>query len=428
MSIKEQKNKWMALQKQAFVEDLLNARPKDYQERNAHYRLASICLSYPLQLISIIAGSYLLFTLAQHVWQLSFITYQGVAISVACMVLFLGIEGLRRWLVNTTGYNYFATLRIYQGHLKKGEWLKSNLLGLSFISIILVLTGTLGVYQYIKNNSPEAPTLNVEQIVSPLAQKIQEEKTYLKNIDSQIQSLLQSKKKELAASKSYGRWQGKDFLLPEVKERHRQYDRQIKAMQTQRQVHQNLILQYEKQRYQKEEKVESKNQKISQVNAQQTKQIASITAGIWLGFEMILIFMLAYPWIYIYQSKKEKLLENLDDPYLDHSSHTKHTLSGFKNSFNPKNGLDAQNAFQKPSEIGFRKWYQSPSSTSSQVYIKEVPVIKEVIRKEVAYQGFPVTCAHCGKQEIKKRPAKYCSDACRTRAWRKKKVDLEGKF
>lgn len=417
MSIKEQKNKWIALQKQAFVEDLLNARPKDYQERNAHYRLASIYLSYPLQLISIAAGSYLLFTLAQSIWQLTLQSYLGISVFIFCVSIFLGIESLRRWFVNTTGYNYFTTLKIYQGHLKKGEWLRSNLMSLGLISFILVFTGTLGVYQYIKNNRPQAPTLNVEKLISPLSQKIQEEKIYIKELDQQIQALFQSKKQELAENKNYSSWQGKDFLLPEVKERHRQYDQQIQAMQQQRQTHQNLIIQYETQLSQKEQKAENKNQKITQVNALHTEKIASITAGIWLGFEIVLIFMLAYPWIYLYQAKKEKLLESLEDISFESHPSSKFKISGFSNgkASIPKNEATS-------SEIGFHKWYKNLPKTSSQVIIKEVPVIKEVIRKEVTNQGFPVTCAYCGKQEIKQRPAKYCSNACRTKAWRKKKL------
>lgn len=317
MNIKEQKDKWGSLQKQAFVEDLLSAQPKDYQERNAHYRLASMLLSYPLQAISIAAGSYLLFSLAQHIWGLAFRSYLGIVSFIFCIILFLGIEGLRRWLVNSTGYNYFTTLKVYHGQLKKGEWLRSNLISLGFISIVLVLTGTLGVYQYIKNNKPQTPTINIEKITSSLSQKILDEKKHLQKLDQQIQSLLQSKKKELTETKSYGAWKGKDYLLPEVKERHRQYDQQIQAMQQQRQTHQNLILQYESQRIQKEENTEVKNQQILQKNYQSTEQIASITAGIWLVFEIILIFMLTYPWIYIYKSKKEKLLENLEEQYLE---------------------------------------------------------------------------------------------------------------
>ena len=61
---KEQKAKWFALSKEAFVDDLLDAKPKDYQERNRFYQQTSILISYPLQLISILAGSYLLFQIA----------------------------------------------------------------------------------------------------------------------------------------------------------------------------------------------------------------------------------------------------------------------------------------------------------------------------------------------------------------------------
>ncbi|NJL14351.1 MAG: hypothetical protein HC913_15960 [Microscillaceae bacterium] len=35
-------------------------------------------------------------------------------------------------------------------------------------------------------------------------------------------------------------------------------------------------------------------------------------------------------------------------------------------------------------------------------------------------EGFKVTCDHCGETKTKKRPAKYCSDTCRNRAWKEK--------
>ena len=479
---KEQKDKWLALNKQSFVEDLLSAKPKDYQERNLFYQQISQWLSYPLQLISILAGSYLLFGIALEVWGWDMNSPQGIGIFIACVVIFLGVESVRRWLVNTTGYNYFATLKVSEGRLKKGEWIKSNLYCLVVISIALVASGTLGVYKYIKTNTPEASTIDIQEVTSPLEQKIQHERTSIQSIDKDLSQLMQSKKSELKDPRSYSVWNGREFLLSEVKERHKNYDRQIQSMQNQRQKHQVLILQYENKLQDKEQSTESKNTTISSTHATRTEVHASVTAGIWLVFEILLVFMLSYHWMYLYASKREKLLEKLELQKAIDATHSniqkpeqesiyaQTNLSMQQNGINPyfsentyapDNQPDLptyQNAQQK--EIGFEKWYlkskkekvakakvEKPKEPKVIVKEVEVPVIQEVIKevevpviqeviKEVIVEeetkakksnGFPVTCAYCGKKEMKQRPAKYCSNSCRNKAWKEKKSQKQAK-
>lgn len=454
---KEQKDKWLALNKHAFVEDLLNAQPKDYQERNLFYQQISVWLSYPLQLVSILAGSYLLFGIAHEVWGWEINSPQGAAIFAACTAIFLGIESLRRWLVNTTGYNYFATLRIIEGRLKKGEWIRSNLYCLIVISVALVASGTMGVYQYIKKNSPEASTIDLQKVTSPLEQKIKQEQSSIQHIDRDIAQLLESKKSELKDPRSYSVWQGREYLLAEVKDRHKNYDRQIQAMQNQRQEHQKLIGQYESKLQNKEQSTENHNAEVSFKHAVHKEIHASITAGIWLIFECMLVFMLSYHWMYLYASKREKLIEQLElkkaldisqNNISDHEKLFAHNSPEIqKKGLNPYFSENAhnnkaqapiyQNTQQK--EIGFEKWYLKPkkenipkseSTSEPQVIIKEVevPVIHEVIKEIIVEKktkhpdGFPVTCAHCGKQEMKQRPAKYCSDTCRNKSWKEKKT------
>lgn len=451
---KEQKDKWSVLNRTAFTEDLLTAQPKDFQERNHFYKVTSSLLSYPLQFISILAGSYLLYDIFRFVWQLTLDSWQGISIFISCILVFVGIESLRRWLVNTTGYNYLTTFKLADQRLKKGEWLKSNLLVLGIISLILVATGTLGMYEYIKNNSPKAATIDIQTITSPLEEKIMNEKKGIQQLDQKIQGLMQAKKTELEDARSYATWKGKEYLLPEVKQRHENYDRQILAMQNQSQQHQNLVVQYENKLNKKESKTENQNAAIEEQNTLDKEMYAGITAGIWLIFEMLLIFMLSYTWIYLYQSKKERLLEqlahsgSLDDTAPDLSEETPANhyqnnlthLNGHK--VNGLNGADYPQNQLTQSEIGFMKWYEEEDyekedsskekkEAEPRVIIKEVevPVIKEVyVEKEPGKpastqnkEGFQVTCAHCGKEVVKKRPAKYCSDTCRNKAWKEKK-------
>ena len=467
---KEQKDKWLALNKQSFVDDLLSAKPKDYQERNLFYQQISQWLSYPLQLISILAGSYLLFGIAHEVWGWGLNSPQGIGIFIACVMIFLGVECVRRWLVNTTGYNYFATLKVTEGRLKKGEWIKSNLYCLVVISMALVASGTLGVYKYIKSNIPEASTIDIQEVTSPLEQKIRHERNSIQAIDRDLSQLMQSKKNELKDPRSYSVWNGREFLLSEVKERHKNYDRQIQSMQSQRQKHQALILQYENKLQDKEQSTASKNSAISLSHATRTEIHASVTAGIWLIFEILLVFMLSYHWMYLYASKREKLLEKLALQKAMDTTHSnvqqpeqenlyaQTSLSMQQNGLNPyfsentyAPNLESpspthQNTQQK--EIGFEKWYLNPKKPQTpkpeiqketEVIIKEVevPVIQEVI-KEVFVErekekskkntdGFPVTCAYCGKKEMKQRPAKYCSNSCRNKAWKEKKNQSRAK-
>ncbi len=429
---KEQKDKWLSLSKEAFVEDLLQARPKDYQERNHFYQSISNLLSYPLQAISILAGSYLLFDILRFVWQLDLATFQGLGVFSLCVGVFLGIEALRRWLVNTTGYNYFATLKISNHGLKKGEWIRSNLYILILISSILVSTGTIGVYQYIKHNSPEVATLDVKTVVSPTEQKISNEQSRINRLDQDIQNLLQAKKKELADQRSYALWKGQEYLLPEVKTRHAQYDRQIQAMNTQRQQHQQLIRRYEEKLTEKESQTQAENAEITHLNHLNKEIYAGTSAGIWLGFEVLLVFMLSYRWVYLYHSKREKLLEILEDrgkqspnAPLTHQE-VKATANAKKlpingQSIHPYVSDNQHTPYAQARAIGFDKWYEKPQP---EVIVKEVevPIIKEVfIEKEITRaDGFPVICAHCGQEKIKKRPAKYCSDTCRHKAWKQK--------
>jgi hypothetical protein len=472
LSRKEQREKWSLLNKDAFVEDLLSAKPKDYQERNFFYRQVSILLSYPLQIISILAGSYLLYDIAHFVWQLSLETSSGVVVYSFCVLIFLGIEATRRWLVNTTGYNYFATLKIADNKVKKGEWLKSNLYCLIFISLLLVSTGTLGVYQYIKHNSPEKPIISVESVTSPLEQKIVDEKTSISRIDKDLQGLIGAKKMELNDKKSYAEWNGKEYLLSDVKQRHQNYDKQINDMNAQRAKHQSLIDKYEEKLTHQETKTENKNQEITILNQENKEIYAGVTAAIWLVFEFLLVFMLAYNSIYLYNSKKEKLLEQLyaklNTPKTQGKSNPSDFVPSQQGNTKKVNGINpymsdnltefSEKEFHAPqTPIGFKKWYENnaqkakknvmPSATP-EVIIKEVPIIQEImvekrvevpIIKEVVVEkkakanhktnstpshrkdGFEITCEHCGKKEVKQRKARFCSDTCRTKAWKEKK-------
>ncbi|MCU0443936.1 MAG: hypothetical protein MUE85_03395 [Microscillaceae bacterium] len=466
ISQKEQKDKLFALNKEAFVAALLSARPQDYQERNWFYHVLSVVISYPLQFISILAGAYLLFDIARFVWQLDVYSAGGTAILGLCFLIFFSIESLRRWLVNTAGYHYLATFRIQNGQMMAGEWLVTKVYILAFISLVLISSGTTGTYLYIKHSAPEAKTIDIQQVTSPLVQKTQQERQSLTRLDKDIQNLMNAKKTELADYKSYQVWQGKEYLLPEVKERHTNYDKQIAEMNRQRQLHQKQLANFEDRLNHKEQKTEAENEKIIGENQLSKETYAAISAGIWLVFEILLVFMLSYSWVYKLGVKREVLLnqvewqaQNADNQKVKNynpkvQNFNAPQTSGFQFFQNEADDMaveSQQSTVDQSKTIGFEKWYEKPrpsqketanhpsqslpetSKELPQIVIKEVPVFKEIyIEREVPVEviktqvidneGFMVTCSHCGKTEHKKRPAKFCSDGCRNRAWKEKKL------
>lgn len=312
LSQKEQKNKFSAINKENFIADLLSARPKDYQERNWFYHQLSKFLSYPLQFISILAGAYLLFDLTKFIWHIEIDTIFGLVIFIFCMILFFGIESLRRWLVNTTGYHFLATFRREQSQIIKGEWLKTKMYILVIISCILVTSGTFGAYQYTKHNQPKAETIDIKVLTANLETKIKGEKNDVEKLDRNLKDILNAKKNTIADKKSYAIWEGNEYLLPEAKQRIENYDKQLQSLTSQREKHQNLLHKFEEQRHQKEQKAENKNAKITAESEYSTEIYAGACAGIWLTFECMLVFLLSYSWIYKYGVKREVLLSQMD--------------------------------------------------------------------------------------------------------------------
>lgn len=451
LSRKAQKAKLSALSKEAFLEDIMTAQPRDYQDRNWFYHVATIAIGYPLQIVSILAGAYLLFDIATFVWQIEPFSTASYTAFAGCTFIFLLIELLRRWLIDTSGYHYLATYQIHDQKLVKGEYLQTKIYILLLISAVLVTSGTTGAYQYSKNHAPQAKTINVKQETSPLTKQVQEEKERLTQLDKSISSLQQSKKIELTDHKSYAVWAGKEFLLPETKTRHENYDKQIAQMQAQRQKHLDMIQKYEQKLSHKEQKYEQTNEKITLSNESNKELYAVACAGIWLVFEMLLLLMLSYPWTYKAGIKREKLLEGLEikrrihmkeggkverengkktekektefPPIFVNEAKNADFYAMFDKETNlPTHTSKVETEIEKP--IGFEKWYEKTPKAEVKPTVTEVIVEKRVevpteviITKEISSEGYLVECAHCGKKETKKRPAKYCSSTCRKKSW-----------
>ncbi len=445
VSRKAQKAKLSALSKEAFLEDIMTAQPRDYQDRNWFYHLSATLLGYPLQLVSILAGSYLLFDIASFVWHLEIYSNASYTVFASCVGVFLLIESLRRWLIDTTGYHYLATYQTQDQKLMRGEFLQTKLYVLVLISALLITSGTMGAYQYSKHHAPQANTINIKQETSPLTQQVQAEKQRIAETDKAVAALQQSKKAELHDHKSYAVWEGKEYLLPETKTRHEGYDKQIALMQAQRIKHLDLIQKYEQKLLSKEQVYEQKNEAIVSINTVNKESYAAACGGIWLVFEMLLLLMLSYTWIYKTGVKREKLLESIEIKRRIHlktqASQPKEVLKTVqkhtqretdKSSIFPPMFVNetveealptAETTRKHP--IGFSKWYEQPIEAKASILPTPIEVIierrvevpTEIITKEVTHEGHVVVCAHCHKQEVKKRPAKYCSSTCRKKHW-----------
>jgi hypothetical protein len=158
---------------------------------------------------------------------------------------------------------------------------------------------------------------------------LQEQKNAIAKLDQSIEMLQKNKAQELRDHKSYAVWQGKEYLLPETKTRHEGYDRQIAAMQTQRQKHLSLLEAQQAKLDKKEERTEKNNETILQQNHETKKVYGFIIAPMWFFFEVLLLFLLAYQWIhktgakrYAYSARIEQ--ENAKPTKLSHPIHETH--------------------------------------------------------------------------------------------------------
>lgn len=435
-SLRKQNAQWFALQKEAMRKELLHAKPHDYQDRNWFYQIVAIVISYPLQTISILAGAYLLFDVASFVWQLPSYSWASLAVFVGCMAIFLLIELLRRWLVDTVGFHYLATFYVQAGELVRGEWLRTKIVLVFCISLILVSTGTFGAYQYSKNHAPQANIVNISLATSPLLSQIKTEKQHIELLNKNITDLQQNKKRELADPKSYAVWEGKEYLLPEVKTRHQNYDAQIAQTQRQAQTHLELLQKYEQKLSSKEQSLEQINQETTTINRLSKEQYAFASASIWLVFESLLLLSLGYVWVYRYGVKREILLEQTqsiskrshnaqpsktvaqnDKRFSNQSTVSKATVTDFSATVTvPKIGF----VVGKKTVGTVRNGHNNTENDLETVTVPVETVEQTCAEHTAETEGFPIVCRNCGTHIVMRSPrAIFCSNKCRTEHFKK---------
>jgi hypothetical protein len=381
----------------------------------------------------VLAGAYLLFDVASFVWQLSPYTWTTGGVFAVCVLLFVLIESLRRWLVDTVGFHYLATFYVEGKDVVHGEWLRTKILVLCCISVGLVSSGTFGAYQYSKNHAPQAETIDLKQATSPLSAQIKAEKQHIEQLNKNITDLQQNKKKELHDHKSYAIWEGKEYLLPEVKIRHQNYDAQIAQMQRQAQAHLEILQKYEQKLSSKEQVLEQKNHEIHAFNRLSKEQYAVASAGIWFVFEALLLFSLAYLWLYRYGVKRELLLEQATlGVFRNSPTHAKRSKTVAKNEgrstaspvLHKTTETDFSTTLGVP-KIGFvvgkkgsgtvRNAHEDTENASKTPTVPTEEGERVRIERIVETEGFPIVCRNCGTSAVMRSPhAVFCSNKCRT--------------
>ncbi len=293
----------------------MSVTPRDYQERNWLYDVIAKAVSYPLQGLSILAGAYLLFEVGSKLFALPAYSTMSILLMCTSLVVFLLIETVRRSLVFEVGYHYLATYT----YETTGEWLRTKLIVLACISALLVASGTYGAYQYSQNNAPQTDKIDLKQVTTPLLTSIQNEKNQIAQIDKTVATLQGNKSAELKDDKSYALWAGKLYLLPETKTRHAGYDAQIGKLQNQREAHLKMLSSYESKLDKTEDKTHTQNAQILTENLLQKNAYSLVCALIWLFFEALLLYCIAYEWLYRVGAKnyifdQQDLQDNQDTP------------------------------------------------------------------------------------------------------------------
>jgi hypothetical protein len=279
--------------------------------------------------------------------------------------------------------HWVATFRIEAGKLQAGEFLRSATFFVLAISVAMIGAGTFGAYQYAMNNGQQASKIDAKHQTLPLANKLAYERQQIASLDKSIQALQTGKAGELRDHKNYAVWEGKEYLLPEAKARHEQYDRQIAAMQQQRQKHLDLVGKYEEQNAQQQARIEKQNAVIEETHQDKKLAYSWLLGVFFFVFECVLLLMLGYGWYYEYMVKRGVLLAHLAQP-------SKNAYQGVKIEALPTNGATPQQKIQV-----------------SLPFPEATPV--------------PNTCAACAKP-LQNARAKFCSNACKQKNHRKKQT------
>lgn len=333
------------------IEDnVLSLEPKTYTERNLTANKIANLLSYPLQIISVLAGAYMIFSIALQVFSIEIESIVAVLIGIVALFVFIGIEYLRRLFVDNIGEHYIASsnyLSKKHQSFRRGEWLYTKTFWLVAITLITVSSGTYGVYQASQDIQPAANTYNIKAEVSPTANKITRQEQIIKDLQNEVSKLQNQKASELADAKSYNTWKGNKYLKPVVAKRHQNYDAQIQSYQNQITKHTELLAGLEGKLTSKENKLTDANVNIESKHKLNSTTYAIIGASIWFIFEIALVFCLAYVWSYKFNVAKHKHLSNYSKPQKQ-TNQVYQTSTKQTNKVYPKKYTSNSNPKSKP--------------------------------------------------------------------------------
>lgn len=317
-SQKETKKQKRQTYKSQLFDSFENEETEDRIERNFDLKDFFKGAGYFLQTISIILGTYLAYMYLNFIYPMDYESPSNAFINfmiiIVILLAFFSLEYLKRTQIHKIGDHKKRSLKIEDKQISHGEWRITRTVGLIFISLLSVATGTYGFYSFVLNSQQEAPTLSVDEVVKTEDKGIAQEQKIIASLDEAISKLRNEIKQDLANRQNFAVWNNVKVLMPEVKKKHESYLKQIEATQEQRKLHKQDLSLLQKRRFNKEDKTQVQNQEISTAHDNKKEYYATIGFGIWLVLELSLLYFVAYPYILEYQAKHDFLLAKLNIP------------------------------------------------------------------------------------------------------------------
>lgn len=411
------------LEKNTFISEVLSAKPQDYADRNKVYRFTAKICGFVLQTISIAFSAYLLFDVVDRIFEIGTFNAIFYAVIAFFLALFTLIEGLRRWLIDTIGYHYMATFDVIDKQKKRGDLLKHKTFVTLCVSLVMITTGVSGVYQFVFDVSPKAKTQDVTTVVKPMTDNVTAQTQSVKEADKQI-ALLQSKINAIISDNAnYSVWNDTKYITPTADASVKSFNAQIQEITKTKQKSLDIIANSQARANTLEDKTHIENKHLTLANTND-RFILAITIGvIWLIFEVLLVFVIAFEWIYKYNVKLEAKLENVTEGVIQTKTQSvnkrphekaKAFMSNVKrkihnvseNVTQSVNPITAKTEINPIAVVGFEVGVGKTESVIPEA--KHTVVVDTVVR--VAQDGYECKCLTCGKVTRTKRQAKFCPD------------------
>lgn len=314
-------------------------------------------------------------------------------------IIFTSLEWLSRSLYERASKKWLVTTQL---QLKGDTYIIAKNGVISYrdytwffvIRSFMTLSAVSGVFFLVKDNSPKAVLSDVTVAVSPISKQIDAVGVSISNANKVITELQTAIKRIESNPSNYAEWEGKVYLLPEMRVAIQQNNQNIQTQQRLIEKHLSEKSKLQARLEDKEKKTEERNNS-SKIQAEATSYTYGSSVGIiWLFFEGVFYLCLRY---IARQSLKIRInemnigLENVNTTTLLVREEDKTRRNRASKRFVGKK--------EGRNPIGFGK-HESPSTHTVTVKLEK--------------EGFVNTCPYCHVQhKVTNKRQKYCSDAHR---------------